>query len=290
MEHNNLIPRKTFARQTAESRGRFIVSARRLPENISVSTYLKIYYTYLRQEQIDSVFGFALDYLPLYGGRSRLRGKLLKQRHLTQLYGLGIHLSLTLSNHYFSEETYESSCRILERLHRRGNSITCVNDTLALRIRKDFPRFSITASLIKELDTLDKVEKALQIYDHVVIPMEKNDDDVFLNALPEKTRIVLFANAGCAYNCPARICYLSISRQFASQGKYQISACSKDRIKRDGMPPLFFDIEKFEGMGFRRFKLIPENLEAVAQHFSDPLSPPGSTGHSRNTPEALRSP
>ena len=174
------------------------------------------------------------------------------------LYDHHIGLALTLTNHYVSSGIYTGNLPFLEKYHRRGNVIICTSDELARMLRKDFPLFNIRASIIKNLNTLDKVARALDLYDDVVIPMDMNDDDDFLESLPQKERIMLFANAACAYDCPARICYPEISK--FNQSKTDKVRCKKEELGMLEYAFYFFNVEKFYQMGYSNFKLIPAKL------------------------------
>jgi hypothetical protein len=69
---------------------------------------------------------------------------------------------------------------------------------------------------------------------------------------------MLFANAACAYNCPARICYTDISK--VNQNKTGMVRCSKEKSGLYEYAFYFFNVEKFSGMGYTKFKLIPARL------------------------------
>jgi hypothetical protein len=125
-------------------------------------------------------------------------------------------------------------------------------------IRKDFPQYNIRASIIKNLNTVNKFKKALELYDDIVIPMDMNDDDEFLENLPEKGRMMLFANAACAYSCPSRICYAEISK--FNQAKTDTIRCKKQELGLQKYAYYFFNVEKFHQLGFSNFKLIPARL------------------------------
>ena len=159
--------------------------------------------------EIDSVFGFR-RYIPLYGGRIFERPQLSDQ-DISDLHLNGIGYRMPLTNHYVTIDDYEKSRFFLDKFYHPLNSVICVNDDLARWVRRDYPKFKIEASVIKNLNTLDKVKKALELYDSVVPPINMNDDKDFLESLP-KDSIRLFVNAFCAYKCPAKICYPSISK------------------------------------------------------------------------------
>ncbi len=235
---------------------KFQVSTRALKPEMSLLDYLKIFYMYLDFPQIESVFGNCVYPSKLYGGRSYKKERSRSVDHIKELAETHISLSLTLTNHFFDLETYRENLEFLERHYTPGNSIICTSDQLARSLRRDFPNYRLKASLIKHLNTVEKVSNALNFYDFVVIPMDKNDDDHFLAKLPEKQRIILFANADCAYSCPSRNCYTGFS-QFNRKRKVT-AVCSKERIPRLGEGRVFFDVKKLSSMGFRHFKLIPQ--------------------------------
>ncbi|XPV69678.1 MAG: hypothetical protein ACNI25_03690 [Halarcobacter sp.] len=268
---DNKIDKIEFVKQLKKSESKFFVSSRFLDEDMDLDIYLKFFYPYLRLEQIESIYGFALQLSSLYGGRSYKKGTLATKKHLNQLKKLNINFSLTLTNHYFSDEAFEESFELLEYLHKHGNSITVTNNKLVKKIKEFFPLFTYKASLIKHLDSLEKVNNALKIYDYIVVPMDKNDDDIFLNSLPYKERIILFINANCAYNCPSRICYTSISKSLSNRQDSSNFDCSIYNIPRKNLGHIFFNLKKFENMGFSNFKLVPqysEKLIGMVRNFS----------------------
>lgn len=240
----------------------FDVSSRFVIPDANILNYLKIYFMYLNQWQIETVYGNVVYPSKLYGGRPYNLEHSMTDRHVDQLYEANIGVSLTLTNHFFDSRTYDDNRVFLERFHRQGNTIVCTNDELAKRIRSDFPQYKLKASLIKHLNTRKKVEKALEVYDYVVIPMDKNDDAEFLEVLPEKDRIYLFGNAACAYNCPSRSCYVGISQINSHQA--ETSNCSIPVKARTDHGFIFFDVGAFRDMGYHRFKMVP-NLSLGSQ-------------------------
>lgn len=220
-------------------------------------------------KHIDSVFGHTTRFSKLYGGRVLQRKRSLTPRHIEELEEYGIHLSLTLTNHFFDEVVYRESRELLKEHHKKGNSVICVNDELALRIKDDYPDYIVKASIIKNIRTIASVEKYLGLYDQVIIPMDKNDDDQFLSRIKEKTRVVLFGNATCAYTCLARTCYKGFSQ--INAGKPVTSTCSKKNIPRLDTGNVYFNIKKFKEMGFKHFKLVPlapASSTGIATHYS----------------------
>lgn len=236
----------------------YSVSGRWVGQGMDILNYLRFFFIYLNVSQIHSVFGSTTEPFDFYGGRIYDPKKSLTETHLDALYSRNINLALTLTNHFFSMELFGKNLPFLEKHHRNGNVIICTSDELARQIRKNFPLYTLRASIIKNLNTVEKVKKAFDIYDDVVIPMDLNDDDEFLESLPEKNRIMLFANAACAYSCPARICYTEISQ--VNQAKNNKVRCSKQEHGQLEHASYFFDVDKFYSMGFSNFKLIPAKL------------------------------
>lgn len=251
----NIIELKSHHRDFKEPGVKFIVSSRQISKNMDIIDYLNVFYMYTDIKNIEGVFGNTSDFCPFYGGRSFKVEHSLTEKHIQDLEKHNIGLSLTLTNHFFSEEDYRASLPLLKRHHKNGNSIICTNDRLALQIKNDFPLYSLKASIIKNIDTLEKIDRNLELYDYITIPMNKNDDDSFLQSIIDKTRIILFANANCAYTCPKRTCYLGFSQKIAE--KPVTSSCSKENIPRLDIGAVYFDIKKFQTMGYTQFKLVP---------------------------------
>jgi hypothetical protein len=236
----------------------YSVSGRWISEKSDIVKYLKFFFIYIDLQQISSVFGSTTEPSELYGGRVYNPSSSLTQSHLGILYQREINLALTLTNHFFTEDLFTRNIAFLDHHHRKGNIIICTSDALAARIRHEFPLYTLRASIIKNLNTLAKIDKALKLYDDIVIPMDMNDDDDFLMRLPDKQRIMLFANAACAYSCPSRICYPEISK--VNQSRSDTIRCKKQELGMLERAFYFFDVKKFREMGFNRFKLIPAKL------------------------------
>ncbi|NJD90893.1 MAG: sulfotransferase domain-containing protein [Geobacter sp.] len=269
MKTNNMIDFTKCYRDLRSPELHFSVSSRDLRPDMDIITYLKVVYIYLDINQITDVFGNCLFPSRLYGGRPYDRKYALTEEHVRTLMDHGIGLSLTLTNHFFDDESYRHSYGFLKNHHRHGNSIVCTNDDLALRLRNDFPDFTLKASIIKNLNTQPKIENALKLYDYVTLPMDVNDDDDLLNDLTEKERIILFGNAGCAYTCPERSCYQGFSENI--QGKAVTSLCSKERLPRLDQGQVWFDVAKLQRMGFTSFKMIPpqkSEIREISQQYS----------------------
>ena len=231
----------------------FTISARGKPAAAPIHKFIKDSFSDIPIEQIESFFGFT-EPLTLYEGRV-FNGAELSRYDLRSLYKLGINLRIPLTNHYATEAEYTSCLPFLEKHYRPRNSVIITNDNLANWIRADFPAYRVEASVIKNINTLAKVEKAYKIYDTVILPMESNEDEEFLLSIPEKERVMLFANAGCAMTCPSKICYTSVSK-VNKDGDISLWQCSQSLKPRDMFGMLDFDLEYLQDLGFHRFKLL----------------------------------
>lgn len=156
------------------------------------------------------VFGFTDDWSKLYGGRTRGYGA--TKEDLSELYDLGIGFDVTMTNHYFDEDAYHESLPLLNNIHRKGNGVVCTNDEFARRIKEDFPELTLRASMIKQCNTVEKIEKALELYDYVTLPVYLSDKEI-LREIKQKDRVIIFANAGCAYYCKSHTCYQGVSKK-----------------------------------------------------------------------------
>jgi len=218
-----------------------------------IQMFIRRHYDSLPVEQIDSFFGFT-EPSTLYGGRF-FGGTELSRYDVRSMYRMNINVRLPLTNHVATPEEYEENREFLEKYHRPGNSLIITNDELAVWIRADFPDYKLEASVIKNINNLRKVDEAFKIYDTVILPMASNDDEHFLKAIDNKKNITLFANAGCAYTCPAKICYPSISKANKS-GDDSLFQCSQQLKERNTIGMHDFDLEYLQSLGFDRFKLL----------------------------------
>jgi len=228
----------------------FTVSARGKPANTPVSDFLGFSYD-IPLDRIDSIFGF-VERCTLYGGRPYKEPQ-LTDRDIEWMYGQGIGLRIPLTNHYAERGEYESYAGFFDKYHRQGNSIICTNDDLARWVREDYPSYQLEASIIKNIDTYEEIEGALALYDTVVLPTHLNNDWEFLEKVPSKEHVTLFAWAGCGVNCPSKICYPSISKYNKFREPVEI-LCSRPLKERQAIGRVYFDLDKFRALGFSRFK------------------------------------
>jgi hypothetical protein len=233
----------------------FTISGREKAFNLdeSIESFLTRVYTHVPMEQIESIFAFT-ERSTLYGGRPFIQPQLLK-KDIESMYALGIGYRIPLTNNFVTREEYETNICFLEKYHRSGNSVILVNDDLAKWVRDDFPKYRIEASIIKNIDTSRRLEKALEIYDTVVLPTSLNEDFDFLDEIECKQRITLFAFAGCGINCPSKTCYPSMSKFNKYNGHTKID-CSQPTKQRESRGKVKFNLDLYEQMGFHRYKMI----------------------------------
>ena len=231
----------------------FTVSARGKPAALPIQQFIKKNYSEYPLHEIDSFFGFT-ERSTLYGGRFFASTE-LSRYDVRSLYKMNINVRLPLTNHVATAEEYEENQAFLEKYHRPGNSLIITNDDLAKWIRIDFPEYKLEASVIKNINTLKKIDDAFEIYDTVILPMKSNDDEELLKSIDNKKNITLFANAGCAYTCPSKICYPSVSKA-NKVGDSSLFRCSQKMKERNTIGMYDFDIEYFQSLGFERFKLL----------------------------------
>ena len=230
----------------------FTVSARGKSADMPVFRFLSTNFADLPLEQIDSVFGF-VEKCSLYGGRV-FTGPQLSNHDVYKLNQANIGLRIPLTNHLAERDEYEFYQPMLRRYYHPLNSVIVTNDDLAQWIRDDFPYFVLEASVIKNIKSKRKLEAALNIYDTVVLPMTANDDREFLESIPDKDRIRLFANGGCALTCPSKICYRAISEMNKFKGGEP--RCSQELKSREILGMVDFDLDELRSMGFKNFKLL----------------------------------
>jgi hypothetical protein len=231
----------------------YTVSARGKPSAVPIQRFIRNHYAHVPLDRIDSFFGFT-EACSLYGGRI-FGGTELSRYDVRSLYKMSINLRLPLTNHHATPQEYEENRDYLEKYHRPGNSLIITNDELAGWIRSDFPDYKLEASVIKNIDNLAKLEAAFEIYDTVILPMQSNDDEEFLKAIDNKRAVTLFANAGCAYTCPSKICYPSISK-VNKTGDQSLFRCSQQMKERNTIGMYDFDLDYLRSLGFERFKLL----------------------------------
>lgn len=234
----------------------YSTSCRYKGEDQKLEDFLNLLYPDLDKFAISTVFGF-VESSSLYGGRI-YTGRELSEEDVELLYRWEMGLKLPLTNHFVTQEEYEKNYQFLEKYHRKGNSVVLVNNDLAGWIKRDFPDYEIEASVIKNISTQSTIDKYLDIYDIIVLPMDLYNDPELLAALQPKDRLRLFLQAACAFNCPAKICYKTISKinKLPIGEGSELFTCSQGKIPRPRKGFQEFDENLLREMGYTNFKVI----------------------------------
>jgi hypothetical protein len=227
-------------------------SCRGKPLEQGMDDWLHQFSDLVSSKKINSVFGFS-DYSPLYGGRV-FTDKEISDEDFKFLKNNGISYRIPMTNHYFSEKDYDYSLSILRKHHLSGNSVICVNDKLAERIKTDFPKYEVEASVIKDIG-FAQIDETLKIYDAVVLNSDKNDDFEMLSRIKQKNKVRLFLNSFCAYDCKSKICYPSISKH--NKGQDITPHCVRQFKNIKNPKPMIFDMDILSSIGFSKFKVLP---------------------------------
>lgn len=240
----------------------YTISARGKFAHEPVKRFLQDNYSQVPLNKIESLFGF-VEPSTLYGGRNFTAPQLSNEDVVT-LNDMNIGLRIPFTNHFADRNEYKATLPLLKKYHNSINSVICTNDDLAAWIKEDFPLYDIEASVIKNLVDLTQINDALTLYHTVVLPMSANDDDELLDSIKDKARIRLFANGGCAYTCPAKLCYKSFSKMNKFTGaSFKCSYQLKER-KFEGI--VDFDLTSLQEKGFHKFKLLREKVGANSRY------------------------
>lgn len=233
----------------------YTISVRGKNVNRPILAYLREHFNHIALNSIDSVFGF-VEHCTLYGGRP-FNGRQLSEADIESLYDEGIFLRLPMTNSFVTYDEYKSYKWLFFKYAVRGNSVIVTDDNLAYWIREDFPLYTVEASVIKNIITVSGIETAKSLYDYIILPMYLNLKYDILESIPDKSIITLFGNAGCAFNCPNKLCYELISKGNKFNGPVEAEVrCSKSIIPRHDYGMVNFDIARLHSMGFNRFKML----------------------------------
>ncbi len=232
---------------------KFTVSSRNKPTDMPIREFLKHEYGFLRYDQIDTVYGFTEELIPLYGGRSFKSESVLTEQDLKDMYEDGIGLRLPLSNSLITEEDYIKSKPFLKKHHREHNDVIITVKKLAQWIRRDFPLYKIDCSTIKNY-TPKQIDNSFNdgLYDNTVLSARFNNDPDLANIV-NKDKVIVFVNSKCGWTCQTPTCYMQVS-QF-NKGLEETYKCSE----AGGTEKVIFDIDRLVELGFSHFKLTPIN-------------------------------
>lgn len=240
------------------------ISARGKLSFIKMSEWFS-YFNKSGYNNITGVFGFTKEKSPLYGGRIwgekgpsfSSDGIEITDEDYDWMLDNGIKLKILLSGDKVSEQHYEESLPLLEKYHTKGNSVVMVNDKLAEWVKRDYSDYTIEASVIKQTQ-FSEIDKVLDIYDRLHLPMHLNDAEEELKKIKQKDRIVLFANAGCAYKCRSQICYSTIAEVNRTRNRKVFRCSQMFGLTKPPSEIKVFDMKKLNNLGFFNFKVLAE--------------------------------
>ena len=156
----------------------------------------------------------------------------------------GIPLRYTFTNMMLEKKHLsDDRCNMILNLSNNGlNEAIVASPVLEEYIRRNFPKFKLTSSTCKRLNTEEALLAELENdYSIVVIDYDLNNKFDILERLPRKKDIEFLVNACCEPECPRRL------EHYKSIGEQQIAYCA--HIKK--YPTLPFDIEKHDPQNFR---------------------------------------
>ncbi|NLT10270.1 MAG: hypothetical protein GXY08_12340 [Ruminococcus sp.] len=156
----------------------------------------------------------------------------------------GIPLRYTFTNMMLEKKHLsDDRCNMILNLSNNGlNEAIVASPVLEDYLRRNYPKFKLTSSTCKRLNTEEALLAELEKdYHIVVIDYDFNNRFDILEKLPRKKDIEFLVNACCEPDCPRRI------EHYKSIGEQQIAYC--EHIKKH--PNLPFDIEKHDPKNFR---------------------------------------
>lgn len=230
----------------------YSLSARDKPALYHISDFLTKFNVDIKD--IDYIFGF-VEKTQMYGGRAFYYPE-LSNNDLKWMRENNIGYKIPLQNMFITKDTYKRSFDFLSKYHNADNAIVLYNDSIASLIRKDFPNYKLEASVIKNINTIDKIKKACELYDTIVPDPKWLNENI--DVIPENLRnkIRVFLAVRCLYDCTSRICYPSVSR-FNINNSAPLR-CSK-MIMQNFPTKVFtyrFNVNDYLVRGYSKFKMI----------------------------------
>ena len=176
----------------------------------------------------------------------------------------GIPLRYTFTNLMLEKKHLsDERCNMMLNLSNNGlNEAIIASPILEDYLRRNYPKFKLTSSTCKRLNTeellLAELEKDYHI---VVIDYDFNNKFDILEKLPRKKDIEFLVNACCEPECPGRL------QHYKDIGLQQIAFCS--HIKK--YPNVPFDLAKYDPHNFRNCPYSKRNtfgLRDLKTHIS----------------------
>ncbi len=155
----------------------------------------------------------------------------------------GIPLRYTFTNLMLEKKHLsDERCNMVLNLSNNGlNEAIVASPVLEDYLRRNYPKFKLTSSTCKRLNTEEALLAELEKdYHIVVLDYDFNNNFEVLEKLPRKKDIELLVNACCEPECPRRL------EHYKSIGEQQIAFC--EHIKK--YPNLPFDVSKYDTQHF----------------------------------------
>ncbi|MBE6857989.1 MAG: hypothetical protein E7498_00955 [Ruminococcus sp.] len=154
----------------------------------------------------------------------------------------GIPLRFTFTNPALEKKHLsDERCNMILNLANNGfNEVIVVSEILEKYIRNNFPKYKLTSSTCKRLNSEEALVAELEKDYHIVVAdYDLNNKFDILERLPRKKDIEFLVNAVCTPECPVR------AGHYYSLGEQQIAYCEH--------------IKKYPNAPFDRLKYDPNN-------------------------------
>lgn len=151
----------------------------------------------------------------------------------------GIPLRFTFTNSVLEKKHLnDPRCNMILDLANNGlNEAIVVSACLEEYLRKNYPKYKLTSSTCKRLNTIEALTAELQKdYHIVVVDYDLNNKFDLLEQVPRKKDCEFLVNAVCVPECPHR------AQHYAAIGLQQIAYC--EHVKKN--PRLPFHAEKYD--------------------------------------------
>ena len=156
----------------------------------------------------------------------------------------GIPVRFTFTNPAIEKKHLNDDfCNMVMNIANNGlNEAIVVSPILEDYIRKNYPKYKLTSSTCKRLDSLEALSEELERdYHIVVVDYDLNNKFDILEKVPHKDKCEMLVNACCEPNCKRR------SAHYRSIGEQQIAYCN--HIKK--YPTVPFDPQKYDPERYR---------------------------------------
>ena len=226
--------------------------------NLLFAELLKRHPEYFREGvEIASVYGVFPPCL-WNGGRSQggYADKTFMKTVIREFNKRDIPLRFTFTNLMLEKKHLsDERCNLMLHLADNGqNGVIVASPLLEDYLRREYPRFPLTSSTCKRLNTEEGLRAELEKdYAIVVADYDLNNRFEILERLPRKQDVELLVNACCEPECPNRM------QHYKDIGMQQIAFCA--HIKKTPQVP--FDLAKHDPHNFRNCPHTKRNIFAV---------------------------